>query len=148
MELAYKWITLANRYYYQYLNRALAPCGINSSQHLFIINLCRDPGIRQDKLPERICVNKSTVTRTLAQLEKQGFVLRKINAADKRTTNVYPTERARGVYPEIMKIIAAWDAAVTSVLKPEERERLLSLLQRVAAKAEEVRDTPPPSPLS
>ena len=48
MELVYKWITLANRHYYMYLNRALAPFGINSSQYLFILNLCRDPGITQD----------------------------------------------------------------------------------------------------
>lgn len=143
MDLAYKWITLANRYYYQYLNWALEPCGVNSSQYLFILNICRDPGITQDRLPERICVNKSTVTRTLAQLEKNGFIERKINPADKRTTNVYPTERARQVYPRIMEVIAVWDEAVTSTLAPEEREQLLSLLQRVAARAGEVRNTPP-----
>ena len=39
MELAYRWITLANRHYYLYLNRALAQFGLNSSQYLFIIYL-------------------------------------------------------------------------------------------------------------
>ena len=51
MELAYRWITLANRHYYLYLNRALAQFGLNSSQYLFIIYLCREPGITQDRLP-------------------------------------------------------------------------------------------------
>ena len=32
MELVYKWITLANRHYYLYLNRALAPFGLNIIQ--------------------------------------------------------------------------------------------------------------------
>ena len=143
MELAYKWITLANRYYYQYLNRALEPCGVNSSQYLFILNICRAPGITQDKLPERICVNKSNVTRALGQLEKKGFILRKPNLADKRTTNVFPTQQAYEAYPKIMEIIAAWDEAVTSVLAPQDRDALLFLLQRVADRAREVRDTPP-----
>ena len=106
MELVYKWITLANRHYYMYLNRALAPFGINSSQYLFILNLCRDPGITQDKLPERICVNKSNVARTLAQLEKKGLIRRQVNPGDKRTAAVFPTERARELYPRIMEVIA------------------------------------------
>ena len=54
LELTCKWITLANRYYYMYLSKALAPYGINTSQYLFIVVLCKEPGITQDKLPERI----------------------------------------------------------------------------------------------
>lgn len=143
MELVYKWITLANRHYYMYLNRALAPCGINSSQYLFILNICRDPGITQDKLPERICINKSNVARTLAQLEKKGLIRREVNPGDKRTAAVYPTQRARKLYPEIMEIIAGWDSAVTSVLLPGEKEHLLELMRRVTDEAAKLRDMPP-----
>ena len=139
MELVYKWITLANRHYYMYLNRALAPSGINSSQYLFILNLCRDPGITQDKLPERICVNKSNVARTLAQLEKKGLIRRQVNPGDKRTAAVFPTERARELYPQIMEVIATWDDAVTSVLSAQEKENLLEFMQRVADKAAALR---------
>ena len=143
MELVYKWITLANRHYYMYLNRALAPFGINSSQYLFILNLCRDPGITQDKLPERICVNKSNVTRTLAQLEKKGLIRRQVNPVDKRTAAVFPTERARELYPQIMEVIATWDDAVTSVLSAQEKENLLEFMQRVADKAAVLRGASP-----
>ena len=110
MELVYKWITLANRHYYLYLNRALAPFGLNSSQYLFIINLCRDPGITQDKLPDRICVNKSNVARTLAQLEKKGLIRRQVNPGDKRTAAVFPTKRARELYKELFAELAREDA--------------------------------------
>ncbi len=143
MELVYKWITLANRHYYLYLNRALAPFGLNSSQYLFILNLCRDPGITQDKLPERICVNKSNVARTLAQLEKKGFIRRQVNPVDKRTAAVFPTERARELYPRIMEVIATWDDAVTSALSPREKENLLELMRRVAGQASAMRGATP-----
>ena len=143
MELAYRWITLANRHYYLYLNRALARFGLNSSQYLFIVYLCREPGITQDKLPELICINKSNVARTLAQLEKKGLIFRKVNPDDKRTATVFPTPRAHELYPQIMDVIRAWDGAVTGVLSAQEKRTLLDLMQRVAHRAVELREATP-----
>ena len=66
MELTYKWIALANRHYLMYLNKRLASYGLSGSQYLFILNICRQPGLTQDKLPDIIHINKSNVTRALA----------------------------------------------------------------------------------
>ena len=61
MELTYKWIALANRHYLMYLNKRLASYGLSGSQYLFILNICRQPGLTQDKLPDIIHINKSNV---------------------------------------------------------------------------------------
>mgnify|MGYP000125457862 CR=1 FL=1 len=143
MELVYKWITLANRHYYMYLNRALAPYGLNSSQYQFILNLFEHPGITQDKLPELICINKSNVARTLAQLEKKGLIRREVNQEDKRTATVFLTERAHELYPKIMSVIKVWDDAVTEVFSVQDKETLLALMQRLAGRAAELRDATP-----
>lgn len=135
MELTCKWITLANRYYYMYLSKALAPYGINTSQYLFIVVLCKEPGITQDKLPERIGINKSNVTRGLAQLEQAGFIRRETNPHDKRTTNVYPTQRARDIYPQLMRVISEWDSSVTGLFSEEEKGALQVLLRRLTDSA-------------
>lgn len=135
LELTCKWITLANRYYYMYLSKALAPYGINTSQYLFIVVLCKEPGITQDKLPERIGINKSNVTRGLAQLEQAGFIRRGTNPQDKRTTTVYPTQRARDIYPQIMRLISEWDSAATGLFSGEEKRTLQALLQRLTDSA-------------
>lgn len=132
MELTCKWMTLANRHYYMYLGKALAPYGLNTSQYLFIAVLCKEPGITQDKLPERIGVNKSTVTRTLAQLEQNGFIRRRVNPQDKRTTSVHPTAQAQAVFPQIMKIVSRWDAAVTARFTDSEKQALRGLVRRLA----------------
>lgn len=143
MKLAYRWITLANRNYFLYLNRALEPFGLNSSQYQFILNLCQYPGITQDKLPELICINKSNVARTLAQLEKKGLIRREVNQEDKRTATVFPTERAHELFPQIMGVIQAWDDAVTEVFSAQEKGDLLALMQRLAGRAAELRDATP-----
>ncbi len=105
MELTYKWISLANRYYYLYLNKRLASIGINASQYLFIIISCREPGLAQDKFTDRVFVDKSNIARGLSQLEKMGFVERIINELDRRSVNVYPTNKAYNIYPHIMENI-------------------------------------------
>lgn len=140
LDLTCKWITLANRHYYMYLGKALAPLGINTSQYLFILALCREPGITQDKLPERISINKSNVTRALTQLERAGFIRRESNPHDKRTTTVHPTQRAYDLYPQIMRVVAHWDAAVTSRFSGQEKETLQTLLQRLTDAAKAFKD--------
>ena len=104
MELTYKWIALANRHYLMYLNKRLASYGLSGSQYLFILNICRQPGLTQDKLPDIIHINKSNVTRALAHLEKRGFIRREVNPQDKRTAAVFPTQKALDVYPHVMEI--------------------------------------------
>ena len=132
MELTYKWIALANRHYLMYLNKRLASYGLSGSQYLFILNICRQPGLTQDKLPDIIHINKSNVTRALAHLEKRGFIRREVNPQDKRTA---------AVYPHVLEIIRGWDASVTSPLTEDEKHTLQALLKRVVASAHEYRST-------
>ena len=141
MELTYKWIALANRHYLMYLNKRLASYGLSGSQYLFILNICRQPGLTQDKLPDIIHINKSNVTRALAHLEKRGFIRREVNPQDKRTAAVFPTQKALDVYPHVMEIIRGWDASVTSPLTEDEKHTLQGLLKRVVASAHEYRSS-------
>ena len=75
------------------------------------------------------------MTRGLAQLEQAGFIRRETNPQDKRTTTVYPTQRARDIYPQIMRLISEWDSAATGLFSDEEKRALQVLLQRLTDSA-------------
>ena len=137
MDLTSKWITLINRYYYIYLNSALEPFGVNASQYLYIIVICNEPGITQSKLPERLGINKSNVTRSLAQLEKEDFIYRVCNIKDKKTTDIFPTKKAYNIYPHIMDAVKRWDSFVTDFLSDDEKLLLQSFLQLLANHAKD-----------
>lgn len=137
MELTYKWIALAHRHYQQYLNRQLAAYGLSGSQYLFLIHICREPGLTQDRLPALVNLNKSNVTRALAQLERLGYVRRESHPRDRRTAAIFPTPAAQAVYPRIMGVITGWDASVTVRLSAEEKTVLVRLLKKVVAVAGE-----------
>lgn len=136
MELTYKWIGLAHRWYQLYLNRRLADYGLSGSQYLFLLHICRQPGLTQDRLPELVHLNKSNVTRALVHLERLGYIWREPHPQDRRTTAVFPTSRAEAAYPQIMEIISGWDESVTEPLTEEERRTLQELLKKVVAAAQ------------
>ncbi len=135
MEPVYKWILVSARCTQMYLNKQLEPYRINASQYMFVVHICRRPGITQDALPDLIHINKSNVTRALNQLEQTGFIRREANPKDKRTPCVYPTKKAKEIYPAILEIIAAWDAILTGRLSLEEKNQLRELLFKAAGTA-------------
>ena len=66
-----KWLSVTDRFYKIYLDKQLAPYGINNSQYMFLIKICRSPGILQDSLLNMFYVHPSNIVRTVATLEKQ-----------------------------------------------------------------------------
>ena len=77
-----KWLSVTDRFYKIYLDKQLAPYGINNSQYMFLIKICRSPGILQDSLLNMFYVHPSNIVRTVATLEKQGMITRSPNDKD------------------------------------------------------------------
>lgn len=99
-----KWLSVTDRFYKIYLDKQLAPFGINSSQHMFLIKICQSPGILQDSLMDMFYVHPSNIVRTLAALEMQGMITRSPHDKDKRTCKLYPTERALSIIDEVQAV--------------------------------------------
>lgn len=131
MDGLYKWVSITDRLSKVWLNKRFEPLGLNSSQHMFILNICEREGISQDCLARRVHINRSNVTRALAALERNGFIRREVKASDRRTTRLYSTEKGRAARPEIERIVAEWIAIMTADLSPEEGERVAALMERV-----------------
>ena len=71
-----KWLSVADRFTKSYMDERLAHLGINSSQHMYLLKICENPGILQDSLLESFYVHPSNVVRTVLALEKKGFLTR------------------------------------------------------------------------
>ena len=130
-----KWLSIADRYAKMDLDKQLAALGLNSSQHMYIIRVCNTPGVQQDQLAEMFHIHPSNVTRSVAYLEKQGFLRREQNPEDKRTCRLYPTARAQQVCKKIEAICESWECAVTEGFTQDEICVFNRLLQRVASSA-------------
>ncbi len=136
MDSMMKYISRISRCATTYRGSRLAEDGLGGNQYVYILRVCRQPGISQEQLARDICVNKSSVTRQLASLEKNGFVMRLPDERDRRVMRVYPTERAEAVLPKVRTVLADWNRRLTEDFSPEESARMLLLLGRMLERAE------------
>lgn len=119
----------------QYRTDNLAPMGLKTCHASYLSEICANPGISQDKLAQRICINKSNVARQAVILEEGGFITRMPCQEDKRVMKLYPTEKSLALLPEILTVQAAWEEYLTADLTQEERTILSALLSRMKDKA-------------
>ena len=68
---------------------------------MYVLRICEVPGITQDQFNSLFYINPSNITRSVAALEKMGYLERRPNEKDKRTCCLYPTEKARAAYQPI-----------------------------------------------
>ena len=121
----------------EYRTQTLAPMGLKSCHASYLIEICAHPGISQDQLAARICINKSNVARQAAILEEDGFVTRTPSQQDKRIMQLYPTQKTLDLLPSISPILRQWEACLTADVSEEELVILEKVLSRMKDKASE-----------
>ena len=119
----------------EYKATNLAPYGLKGCHASYLAEICACPGISQDRLAQKICINKSNVARQAAILEDDGFILRKPSQADKRVMELYPTEKTLTLMPEITEILNKWEDFLLADLSEKEVEHVHFILQRMRDKA-------------
>lgn len=119
----------------QYKSEKLSPYGLKGCHASYLTEICACPGISQDRLAERICINKSNVARQAAILEEEGYILRKSSQSDRRVMELYPTEKTLELLPMITDVASRWEQCLTGDLSEEEITLIISILQRMKQKA-------------
>ena len=119
----------------QYRTDYLAPMGLKACHASYLTEICAHPGISQDKLARRICLNKSNVARQVAILEEDGFITRTPSCADKRVMELYPTEKTLELLPRLNELLGCWENCITHDLTEEEKELLSTLLNKMKDRA-------------
>ncbi len=130
-------ITYLTRLGVNYRAQALEPLGLKACHSGYLINICDCPGISQDGLAGKICINKSNVARQAAILEEEGFIQRIPSWEDKRVMKLYPTEKTLALMPQLREILAIWEDRLTQDLTEEEKQALESILAKMCQRARE-----------
>ena len=119
----------------QYRNDNLEPLGLKSCHASYLLEICRNPGISQDTLARRICINKSNIARQIVVLEEGGFVERRSSQEDKRVMELYPTDKTMELLPELRKILGGWSRYLTQDFTEQEIELLARMLDSMRERA-------------
>lgn len=119
----------------QYRTEKMAPFGLKSCHTSYLMQICANPGITQDRLAQLIFINKSNVARQAAFLEEEGYIRREPSQADRRAMELYPTEKALALLPQIKTILTDWERCITEGVTQEEMEIVTRVLSRMKDKA-------------
>ena len=130
-----KDITEITRVSVQYRTDSFAPMGLKACHASYLTEICANPGISQDQLASRICINKSNVARQAAILEEDGFITRTPSSTDKRIMQLFPTEKTLELLPQISQVLVNLEYYLTGDLSEEEKNLLESLLSKTLEKA-------------
>jgi DNA-binding MarR family transcriptional regulator len=128
-------ITEITRCGVQYRTESLAPLELKACHASYLLEICAEPGISQDQLAARICINKSNVARQAAALEEGGFISRIPSNEDKRVMGLYPTKKTLALLPQMNSILDQWEDCLTAGLSPEELEIAQRVLERMKTRA-------------
>ncbi|MEN0642316.1 MarR family transcriptional regulator [Alkalicoccobacillus gibsonii] len=105
-------------------------------QYLYLVRICENPGIIQEKLAELIKVDRTSAARSIKKLEMNGFIEKKEDEHNKKIKRLFPTNKGEGLYPFIIRENEYSSSVVLNDFSNEEKEILFKLLQRARMNAE------------
>lgn len=135
MYIISKCISISSRKGQVFYKTPLEELHISTGQYMYLVSLCENEGVSQEKLGEIVGINKSTTAKVIAQLEAEGYVRRESDQEDKRGYKLYPTQKAKDVYPKIVKVLDQWNEHLVDGFTKEEQKTLFELMSRVEENA-------------
>ncbi|SDG92561.1 DNA-binding transcriptional regulator, MarR family [Alteribacillus persepolensis] len=117
------------------LNKVLEQHQLYNSQWTILYTLSQKGPMSQTQIWQYLDVEAPTVTRTLARMEKSGWVQR-VPGKDKRERIVVLTDRAQQELPDIQQTIQQYEASYVASLSESEQQQLYHLLNKLGDKKE------------
>ena len=114
-----------------YCAKRLKDVGVTCGQFMYILCICENPGVSQEKVAELTCIDKSTVAKAVQQLKKGGYITRQVSSEDRRVNELYATEKAAAIYPRIVEIVEGFIGTQLEGLTDIEQDIFMRLLRKI-----------------
>lgn len=100
--------------------------------HAYLLKLVIDePGMQAGVLAEQLQLTPSTITRLIEKLEEKKLVTR---VTEGKTTNVFPTQKAKEMKPQIKQCIEEFHEKYVKILGKEESKQFIQNMNLMADK--------------
>jgi DNA-binding MarR family transcriptional regulator len=112
-------------------DRRVRALGLTRSQWLLLTRLHRAPGASQTELAEMLEVEKASAGRMVDRMERNGWVVRRADPADRRIKRIHLTPEAERVHARMWVVAQATVDDALADLAAGERAQLTRLMARV-----------------
>ncbi|QPQ36156.1 MULTISPECIES: MarR family winged helix-turn-helix transcriptional regulator [unclassified Lysinibacillus] len=109
---------------------------LTKGQYLYLVRICENPGIIQEKLAEMIKVDRTTAARAIKKLEMNGFIEKKEDDHNKKIKKLFPTEKGKTIFPIIKRENDYSNSVALAGFSESEAQTIFHLLKRVRENVE------------
>ena len=134
--LPYRMSVLSNRISQGIAQTYEERYGLTVPEWRVIAILGRHPGISATQVARYAAMDKVAISRAVKRLLEAGRVRRKDDNADRRAKQLWLSDAGERLYQAIVPAALAYEKALLSVLKDEEREQLDRVLDKLQGAAE------------
>ncbi|WP_028024513.1 MarR family winged helix-turn-helix transcriptional regulator [Enterovibrio calviensis] len=109
--------------------------GLSRAQWRILASLGAREGIKAKELAEETSLDKVRVSRTLVEMEQNGWVSKQRDSKDQRAAFLHLTEKGKQLYVEILPKARAWEQELMSGIEWQEYQSFLNTLDALLEKA-------------
>lgn len=119
-----------------YLDKILLKYELSSGTYPYLFNLEKSEGISQNGISKAVGNDKAMSARTISKLIQLDYIEKKIDQTDGRAFQLYLTEKAKAVLPQIHQDIQDWVSLITADLTDQERLVTMDALEKIFKKTQ------------
>jgi DNA-binding MarR family transcriptional regulator len=127
--LPYQMAVLSNRVSDDFSRMYREKFGISVSEWRVVAHLYQAEKVSIREIYKRVQMDKSKASRAAARLEKSGYLLKKVNPADRRLVELSLTDKGRAMHDEIGPMGVAFQQDILDVLPKRDRARFLASME-------------------
>ncbi len=109
--------------------------GFSPGQFPILIELWEEEGLTQRQLLDRVDVEQATIANTLARMERDGLIERRVHPTDKRAQQIFLTDKARDMREDALAAAEEAEQAVFKGFRRFEKELLKEYIRWAIANA-------------
>ncbi|WP_085031408.1 MarR family winged helix-turn-helix transcriptional regulator [Ensifer aridi] len=107
--------------------------GFAPGQFPILLELWSEDGLTQKQLLDRLDIEQATMANTLARMERDGLILRRRHPSDRRSQQIFLTERAREMETAAKEAATAAEQSLFSGFRRFEKELMLEYMRMALA---------------
>ncbi len=104
---------------------------LNKGQFLYLVRICENPGIIQEKVAEMIKVDRTTAARAIKKLEQQGFIVKVRDEENKKIKKLYATEKGMQLNPFFERELEHSSNVILKDFTDEDKEKIYQYLVKM-----------------
>ena len=122
------------------LSRLLAPYRLGGGSYVNLLIIAENPGITQIELSSRLAIDRATVSKMLAILERENLIRRFPHPDDRRSAKLEATPQGMETFDRLARTVTGFRLKMLEGIAPEEQEITLRTLRKILANIREPGD--------